>query len=267
MGKGVGNVISGLLQRFSKKYTVLFALAVSLVMLLIGTLFSWDEKPVMGLDKLCADVLITCACLVIARIIGLQDELGFRKKGFAKGMLYGIPFLIIGVASVLVSNMGIDWSDLKFISVSNALIFTVNMLFVGVNEEVWMRSLILNIFLQKYEKNRKGIWKAILLSALVFGVIHLPNIFFMDPVTLAVQVINAASAGVLFAVIFIKSRNIWAGIVVHAFVDWSSLFVANCFTGGNSIISVAMTIPQAIIVVLLGSVPPLIISWIYLRKV
>lgn len=142
-------------------------------------------------------------------------------------MLYGIPFLIIGVASVFVSNMGIDWSALKFISVSNALIFSVNMLFV---------------------------------------VIHLPNIFFMDPVTLAVQVINAASAGVLFAAIFMKAHNIWAGIVVHAFVDWSSLFIANCFTGANSIISITMTIPQAVIIVLLGSVPPLIISWLYLRK-
>lgn len=254
------------LQKFSKKYTVLFTIIVSLVMLLIGTLFSWDENPVMGLDKLCADVLITCTCLVIARLLGLQDELGFQKKGFAKGMLYGIPFLIIGVASVFVSNMGIDWSALKFISVFNALIFTVNMLFVGVNEEVWMRSLILNVFLQKYEKNKKGIWKAIILSALVFGVIHLPNIFFMDPVTLAVQVINAASAGVLFAAIFMKAHNIWAGIVVHAFVDWSSLLIANCFTGANSIISIAMTIPQAVVIVLLGSVPPLIISWLYLRK-
>lgn len=56
-------------------------------------------------------------------------------------------------------------------------------------------------------------------------------LMFMNPITLVVQVINAASAGELFAAIFIKCKNIWAGVVAHAMVDWLSLFVANCFTG------------------------------------
>ena len=47
-------------------------------------------------------------------------------------------------------------------------------------------------------------WKAIIMSAIIFGLIHIPNLFFMEPLTVIVQVINAMSAGILFAVIFVK---------------------------------------------------------------
>lgn len=140
------------------------------------------------------------------------------------------------------------------------------MILVGLNEEIWMRSLILNIFLKKYGMSKRGQWISVILSAVVFGAIHIPNIMFMDPVTLVVQVINAVSAGMLFAAIFIKCENIWAGAVVHAIVDWLSLFIANCLVGGNSVLSISMNISQATMIIILGSLPPLIITWLYLRS-
>lgn len=41
-----------------KRYHMLWALIISFGMLVISSLFSWDENPIMGLDKVCADIMI-----------------------------------------------------------------------------------------------------------------------------------------------------------------------------------------------------------------
>ena len=151
-------------------------------------------------------------------------------------MVYGSPFLIIGIASVFVSNIGVDFGALRHISVANSVLFTINMLFVGMNEEIWMRALVLNALMRKHGDTYSGIWKSLLISALIFGEI------------------------------FIKSKNIWSGITIHALVDWCSLFIGNCFIGTESIISMEMTIQQAVVIIILGSVPPILIAWMLLRQ-
>lgn len=253
------------MKKIANKYVVIYSIVISFVLLSISSLFSWADNPVMGFDKLCADASIVICCLLLIRFLGLQDTAGFTKEGFWKGLLYGSPFLVIGIASVFVSNAGTDFSSLTHISVANSVMFTINMLFVGMNEEIWMRALILNALMKKYGDTYPEIWKSLLISALIFGAIHLPNIFFMDPVTLLVQVANAAAGGVLFGAIFIKSKNIWAGITIHALVDWCSLFIGNCFIGTESIISMTMTIQQAAVIIALGSLPPILIAWLLLR--
>lgn len=255
-----------MLRNVVNRYIVLFCIAISLMLLWISSLFSWDDNPIMGIDKLCADACVILCCVILIRLMGLSNTAGFRKKGFCKGLLYGSPFLVIGLGSVLVSNLGVDFSTLKHIGIVNSVLFTVNMLFVGMNEEIWMRGLILNALIRKYGESYKGIWKSLLISALIFGAIHIPNLFFMNPLTLLVQVVNAAAGGILFGAIYIKSRNLWAGITIHAIVDWCSLFIGNCFRGTESIISMDMTLPQAFAIIALGSLPPILISLLLLRK-
>ena len=254
------------MKKFYNKYTVICSIIISFVLLGISSLFSWDSNPVMGVDKLCADIIIVACCVLLIWALGFMDTAGVTKKGFFKGSLYGLPFLVIGIASVFVSNAGVDFAKLKYISFSNTLLFTINMIFVGVNEEFWLRGLILNSLLCKYGDSYKAIWKSLIISALIFGAIHIHDIFFMEPITLLVQVINAAAGGILFGAIFIKSKNLWVGICIHALVDWCSLFLGNCFRGTDSIISMTMTIPQAFLIILLGATPPILISWLLLRN-
>lgn len=254
------------IQEWSVKHMEIVAVAISLLLLGISSLFSWDNNPIMGFDKMCADIVIIAVCVFVIKLTGLWETAGFQKSGLGKGMLYGIPFLIIGAGSVIVSNAGVDFSKLQFISVSHALIFTINMVLVGMNEEVWMRAFVLNGLIRKYGTDKNGIRRAIIVSALVFGAIHIPNIFFMNPVTLVVQVVNAASAGVLFGAIFVRSKNIWAGIIIHTLVDWCSLFVGNCFVGASTVLSMEMNPLQAAGIILLGSLPPVFIAFYLLRK-
>ncbi len=246
------------------KHIEIFFILVSLMILIISSLFRFDNNAIMGFDKLIADIIITIICYLLILKLGLKDTAGFNKKGFRKGLMLGIPFLIIGIGSVIFSNIGTDFSNIKHISIFNTILFTINMLFVGINEEIWMRSLVLNGLMKKYEKN--SIWKPIIISSLIFGLVHLPNIFFVEPLTLLIQVINAMCGGILFATIFIKSKNIFSVIVIHALTDWISLFIASCFIGANSALSMSINLGQALFMIVGGSLPPIIISMIWLRK-
>lgn len=252
--------------KFSNKHPILFSFIICAVTLVISTVTTWDDKPLMGWDKLLGDTLITIFCLVVIKKIGIWDTAGFRKKGFGKGLLLGIPFIIIGLAGAYIGNIGVDFNKLQLISVSNAILFTFNYLMVGVNEEITLRSLVLNNLLRNNEKTHKGVLRAVIISALIFGAIHIPNMFFMSPITVIVQAINAAAAGVLFAAIYIRSKNIWAGIVIHMLVDWLALFIEQCFTGGSSVLSIDMSIGQGLIMALSASTPPVVIALILLRK-
>lgn len=254
------------MDKFIKRHMEMVLVVISLGFLCISSIFSWDDNPVMGFDKMCADAIIIVLCTFLIKKLGLLEKAGFQKKKFGKGVLYGSPFMILGIGSVLVSNIGADMSNLRFISISNAIIFTINMFLVGMNEEIWMRGLVLNGLLDKYGDSYKSIWKAIGVSALIFGAIHIPNIFFMNPLTLMVQVINAAAGGVLFGAVYVKSKNIWAGIVIHALVDWCSLFMENCFENTASVLSMEMNIFQAGMLILVGSGFPIFIAYLLLRR-
>jgi membrane protease YdiL (CAAX protease family) len=246
------------------KYLELFFIILSLIILVVSSLFKFDNNEIMGLDKLIADIIITIICYILIIKLGIRETAGFNKEGFKKGLILGIPFIIIGIGSVIFSNIGIDLDNIKHISIFNTLLFTINMLFVGINEEFWMRGLILNGLMKKYEKS--SVWKPIIISSLIFGLVHIPNIFFVEPIILLIQVINAMCGGILFATIFIKSRNIYSVIVIHALTDWISLFVASCFTGANSALSMSINLGQALFMIAGGSLPPILISMYLLRN-
>ncbi|NLG05423.1 MAG: CPBP family intramembrane metalloprotease [Clostridia bacterium] len=250
----------------NRKHTIVSSIILTIITLIIGSLFVWDNNPITGLDKLTNDILISIFCIFVIYLLCLNKTAGFQKEGFWKGMLYGIPFLVIGIGACMISNIGTNIFELKPISFVGVLLFTINMLFVGINEELSMRSLVLNNLMLKYGKDRKGVYKALIIAAMIFGAIHLVNIFFVPPITVIVQAINAASAGVLFGAIFICSKNVWACIMIHAMVDWISLFVGQCFIGGESVLSIEMTVLQGIVMVILGAVPPIIIAVLLMRK-
>lgn len=251
---------------YVKRFPILFCFLVCVCTLGISSLFSWDDNPITGWDKLVGDVCITLFCIFFLWCLGLWKKAGFTRTGFGRGLLLGIPFYVIGICAAVVGNIGTDFSAITIRPVSFLLLFTLNMFFVGMNEEVMMRGLVLNVLREKYGETEKGEERAILLSALIFGLIHLPNLFFMSPVTVVAQAVNAASAGVLFAVIYLKSGNLWANVIIHMIVDFLSLFVGQCFVSGSSVLSVELTIGSGIGVIIAGSLPPLVVAWVYQKR-
>jgi hypothetical protein len=74
--------INRAIKTFSKEHKNIFSIIVCFITLLISSFISWDDKPVMGMDKLFGDIIITLFCLAVIQLIGIWDTAGFQKKGF-----------------------------------------------------------------------------------------------------------------------------------------------------------------------------------------
>jgi len=58
------------MKKYVEKHTELAAILFLLLLLGVSSCFGWDENPVMGWDKLCADMIITALCIAVIAYLG-----------------------------------------------------------------------------------------------------------------------------------------------------------------------------------------------------
>ncbi|MBO4750470.1 MAG: CPBP family intramembrane metalloprotease [Lachnospiraceae bacterium] len=169
--------------------------------------------------------------------------LGFRKMnpGSAKKFLYFLPILVVALSHLI---FGIDRSDGIKIVLAN-LFFT---LAIGMIEELYFRGIICGLLL------RKGVAKAVIISAVLFGLAHLMNVMGgAHLVETILQILFAFTYGLVFAVIFYVGGSIVPCLLLHALHDFCSFISAD----GSLALNIAVGTVQFLI---------LLIYFIYLIK-
>ncbi len=246
------------------KHVVRVSVLISILLVILYRIVPWNSMFVVPYASWVAYLVRAICCIVLIYILGIARTAGFGKKGFLQSLLYGVPFYIIGVGSVILSNWGVEITSLELVSVSNLVRFTITMVLVAVNEELWLRALVLNLVSSSQKISE---WKAIIISALIFALLHMVNFSHMQFVNVLVQIINAFAGGILFGAIYIKQRNIWGTITIHFIVDWISLVIGSCFMGANSVLSVQMS-PGLIVIMICGGIfiPVISACWIMSGK-
>lgn len=89
----------------------------------------------------------------------------------------------------------------------------------GINEETIFRAVPVSIMM-KNNPSRKRMWTAAVVTAAVFGLIHMSNIVAGAALSGAiVQSVNAVCMGLFFAAIYLRSGNILLTMMFHALHD------------------------------------------------
>ncbi len=171
-----------------------------------------------------------------------------KKKKFWNSIYLGLPMLAYSIITFIVNlfNQG-------SFSISNCINVFVLCLFVGIAEEFLCRGWLQNEFIERFSNDRNSVIKSIILSSLVFGVMHIINLSEQTVFETILQIINAVSVGVLLGSIYYKTKNIWSVIFLHAFYDFA-LFLADMNTIKECTFGVAtpnITIYNSITIVLL----------------
>jgi uncharacterized protein len=133
-----------------------------------------------------------------------------RIRGY-RALFLGL-FLVLGLFPVLLLAFSktIHQTPLPLV-----VTVAVYCLFVGIAEEGLFRGLILNMLLPK------GIWKAVLLSSLLFGSMHILNVFAGFPLTSElIQVFSALGFGMFLAAVRLRTNSLRPGIIMHALWDF-----------------------------------------------
>ena len=180
-----------------------------------------------------------------------------KKEPLKVGLFYG-RFYIIGIIFFsVIFGMGLIGS----VSIKSLFNVFVGALLVGVCEEFLCRGWLLNEFLERYGDTKKGVWYSIIISGVIFGLIHLGNFFAgQDLVSTITQILNASAVGIVLGLIYYKTKNIWSVIVLHGLWDFSlflgdlmpvteSTEMFNSFSVVGIVFSVLMILAQLLIIV------------------
>jgi membrane protease YdiL (CAAX protease family) len=96
---------------------------------------------------------------------------------------------------------------------------------IGIREEILFRGIIGNALAFKYAKSVKGLWITVLVSSLVFGFVHMFNMFAGATFSGAlIQSLGAFGIGMVSMAIYLRGGNIWLLVLAHAVVDFVGLF-------------------------------------------
>ena len=170
---------------------------------------------------------IAVAVLLLART-GRLKVLTHRGCGLFNGLLVGMYPLLL-VSSALALNLMALPSDQPMLPAVQVVSFLAGMALVGVAEEMAFRGIVAQTLLEHFGTSRAGVWKACLLSGLLFGAAHLINMAGSTPFGVLMQSVFAASLGTMYAAIYFRTGNLWVTVVLHAGMDITSMLVGGLY--------------------------------------
>ena len=170
---------------------------------------------------------LAVALLLLART-GRLDLLHRRGCGFLNGMLVGMyPLFFIGYTTV--GTLAFDRPDTPLLPLPRILTFMLNMILVGVAEELVFRGIIAQTLLERYGTARAGVWKACLVSGVLFGAAHLSNLLGSEAFGVLMQCVFAASLGVMLAAIYFRTGNLWVTVFLHSAMDIAAMLIGGLY--------------------------------------
>lgn len=150
----------------------------------------------------------------------------YSKGSFRKTLLAGLFALVLFSSTFLIrASETILNNETPWKPIAGICLGILSILGIGFREETIFRGIIANNLGIAYGKNLRGVWKAVIISGLIFGVAHLTNIIFgVNPAKALIQVISAISLGMYFTAVYYRGGNIWVLMLIHCLVDAGGLF-------------------------------------------
>lgn len=219
---------------------------------------------------------IITRCLAGVFSVALVYYLGYKifnpiKKPVYKTFLIILPCLII-VVNNLPAIALITKTAYVTEPIGSILLFALSCFFVGFFEEVLFRGIVLLLFLERCEKSVKSVFKAIIYSSLIFGFVHLFNLFSGAGIgSVVLQIGYSFLLGCMWATILIITKNIWFCIAMHAIYNFCGLLLPTLGTGTwwdtpTIIITVLLSISVALYIIrIITKLNPTVIDSLFLK--
>lgn len=119
---------------------------------------------------------------------------------------------------------------------------------VGFFEEVYFRGLMLPMFIGFFAGRRlKNLW-AVVCSSVIFGAVHIFNLFEGVGIGAVVMQIGYSSLiGAMCGVVFVMTKNVWLSVALHTVYNIGGLMLDNGIAEG-----VIWTAPAVVVTVVVG---------------
>ena len=168
-----------------------------------------------------SEIVILLFALVMLYLRKRLNILKPHGKSIIYGIKRGIPIFVVSLISLLGSLIGISGEELNIPNLISLIILAIT---IGMAEEFFFRGFIQEEIVEVYGKTRKQVIISIIISGVIFGLVHLSNVLSnQDVITTIMQVLQASSLGILLGSIYFITKNIWTVVFLHSFYDFSIL--------------------------------------------
>ncbi len=158
---------------------------------------------------------------------------GLQKQGMVKDYCTGFLFggLLILAGFFILRLLGyLDILNYNF-AYGTIVLFLVFFIVQSLFEEIAFRSYLMPVI-----ESRFGLWPALLISSILFALIHLDNN------NIAVLgIINIFLAGMLLGLLFIKYKNVWAAAGLHCSWNYVQSTILGFEVSGESVFNMIET--------------------------
>lgn len=188
-----------------------FALAwVIVYVLVIGTIrANYGETSTVHLAALCVLCALSLAFVGVNR---LWDTFGLKSWPDNRRFLYFIPFVLLVSVNL--------WGGISAHDTGAAQVRAVlSMALVGYLEEIIFRGFLFRAM------EKDGLKKAIVISAITFGMGHIVNLLTgQGTLDTVLQMLYAIAIGFAFVLVFYKGKSLLPCILTHSLVNMTSRF-------------------------------------------
>ncbi len=208
---------------FSPQFVMFFFVAILLALYYLGG--SWQAKDLMNGLMRTEILLILLPTIFVLKIAKVNKKKILRLNytnplNFVLIAVSSIPIIIIAIILAQLINMIYPLSE-SYMEAMNNLISVKNnslwkTIFVvaflpAVCEEIMFRGYIINAFI------KKGFWKAIIITGILFGIFHM-DIFRLLPVTLL---------GIWMGFLLLKTKSILVPMLAHFLNNSLAILISN----------------------------------------
>lgn len=166
-----------------------------------------------------SEIVLLIFALVMLAVRKRLNILKPQGKSIIYGIKRGIPIFVVSLISLMSSVTGIMGEELNVPNLISLIILAVT---IGMAEEFFFRGFIQGEIVDAYGKSRKQVIISVVVSGVIFGLVHLTNALSgQDIITTLMQVIQASSLGILLGSIYFITKNIWSVVFLHAFYDFA----------------------------------------------
>ena len=174
-----------------------------------------------GLIGISQDFTIVFGRILVAAVLLYAFRKLFPKDRFFTGIRFGLPALVFVLWNIIYNLL----TGAQLASAAGV----VSAVFAGLAPALFEETIFRGIAISKMEQSGKKPMETLILTSLLFGLLHLTNIAGMSVINAVVQAGYAIVIGLVFGAVYIRSHDIVTVILLHALIDITS----NLFVGGG----------------------------------
>lgn len=181
-----------------------------IILFVIGTLLAGVAAAVLTAVGCSSEVSASAARILIGIAFIAVFYRSFEFSNSFKGLVPMLPALLLAIYKI----------PYHFISGGGAINgITVSVLLIGLAPAAFEEVLFRGIFIYNLKKKFNSPTAIVLISAIVFSLVHLTNIGSMDMISLFLQLIMAFVTGIVLGAIYMYTGDIISVIIAHFAID------------------------------------------------